>query len=105
MADLNVSVSLMLIFGSPVTDNALTGMHTVAAIYLLPIRAVAYTLVGGLEATILTDWIHTFILLVIVIVFVLAAYVSSDVLGSPGAVYDLLVSAAFDHPVDGNKDG
>lgn len=33
------------------------------------------------------------------------AYASSDVLGSPGAVYDLLVSAAFDHPVDGNKDG
>lgn len=37
--------------------------------------------------------------------FALTAYASSDVLGSPGAAYDLVVVAAFDHPVDGNKDG
>lgn len=101
----NILVSLMLIVGGSATVNALTGMHTVAAIYLLPVGVVAYTLVGGLKATILTDWIHTFILLVIIIIFALTAYASSDVLGSPGAVYDLLVSAALDHPVDGNKDG
>ncbi|KAK7701929.1 urea active transporter [Diaporthe eres] len=101
----NILVSLMLIVGGSATVNALTGMHTVAAIYLLPVGVVAYTLVGGLKATILTDWIHTFILLVIIIIFSLTAYASSDVLGSPGAVYDLLVSAALDHPVDGNKDG
>lgn len=101
----NILVSLMLIVGGSATVNALTGMHTVAAIYLLPVGVVAYTLVGGLKATILTDWIHTFILLIIIIVFALTAYASSDVLGSPGAVYDLLVSAARDHPVDGNKDG
>lgn len=101
----NILVSLMLIVGGSATVNALTGMHTVAAIYLLPVGVVAYTLVGGLKATILTDWIHTFILLVIIIIFSLTAYASSDVLGSPSAVYDLLVSAALDHPVDGNKDG
>lgn len=60
---------------------------------------------GGLKATILTDWIHTFILLIIIIIFALTAYASSDVLGSPSAVYDLLVEAATAHPVDGNKDG
>lgn len=80
-------------------------MNTVAAIYLLPVGVVAYTLVGGLKATILTDWIHTFILLIIIIIFSLTAYASSDVLGSPGAVYDLLVQAAEAHPVAGNKDG
>lgn len=64
-----------------------------------------YTLVGGLKATILTDWIHTLILLIIIIIFALTAYASSDVLGSPSAVYDLLVEAATAHPVDGNKDG
>lgn len=58
-----------------------------------------------MKATILTDWIHTFILLVIIIIFSLTAYASSDVLGSPGAVYDLLVQAATSHPVEGNKDG
>lgn len=101
----NILVSLMLIVGGSATVNALTGMHTIAAIYLLPVGVVAYTMVGGLKATILTDWVHTFILLVIIIVFALSAYASSDVLGSPSAVYDLLVEAAGRHPVEGNKDG
>ncbi|KAL2148260.1 hypothetical protein VTH82DRAFT_2408 [Thermothelomyces myriococcoides] len=101
----NILVSLMLIVGGSATVNALTGMHTIAAIYLLPVGVVAYTLVGGLKATILTDWAHTFILLLIIIVFALTTYASHDVLGSPGAVYDLLVQAAARHPVDGNKDG
>ncbi|KAK4234926.1 Sodium:solute symporter family-domain-containing protein [Achaetomium macrosporum] len=101
----NILVSLMLIVGGSATVNALTGMHTIAAIYLLPIGVVAYTLVGGLKATILTDWVHTFILLIIIIVFSLTAYASHDVLGSPGAVYDLLVQAAARHPVEGNQDG
>jgi SSS family transporter len=80
-------------------------MHTIAAIYLLPVGVVAYTMVGGLKATILTDWMHTFILLVIIIIFSLTAYASSDILGSPGAVYDLLMKAGDLHPVEGNKDG
>ncbi len=65
----------------------------------------AYTLVGGLKATILTDWVHTFILLIVIILFSLTTYATSSVLGSPSAVYDLLVKAANAHPVDGNKDG
>lgn len=101
----NILVSLMLIVGGSATVNALTGMHTVAAIYLLPVGVVAYTMVGGLKATILTDWMHTFILLVIIIIFSLTAYASSDTLGSPGAVYDLLLKAADLHPVEGNKNG
>lgn len=46
-----------------------------------------------------------FKVLIIIIIFSLTAYASSDVLGSPSAVYDLLVNAALDHPVQGNKDG
>ncbi|KAK0726198.1 Sodium:solute symporter family-domain-containing protein [Apiosordaria backusii] len=101
----NILVSLMLIVGGSATLNALTGMHTIAAIYLLPLGVIAYTMVGGLKATILTDWAHTFILLLIIIIFALTAYASHDLLGSPSAVYDLLVAAATRHPVDGNKDG
>ncbi|KAI0111026.1 Na+/solute symporter [Hypoxylon sp. NC0597] len=101
----NILVSLMLVVGGSATVSALTGMHTIAAIYLLPVGVIAYTLVGGLKATILTDWIHTFILLIIIIVFSLTAYASSDRLGSPSAVYDLLVEAAFNHPVEGNAQG
>ncbi|KAI2632874.1 Sodium:solute symporter family-domain-containing protein [Xylaria nigripes] len=101
----NILVSLMLIVGGAATVNALTGMHTVAAIYLLPLGVVAYTMVGGLKATILTDWIHTFVLLILIIVFSMTAYASSGVLGSPSAVYDRLVEAAGVHPVDGNAEG
>lgn len=36
----NILVSLMLIVGGSATVNALTGMHTVAAIYLLPVGVV-----------------------------------------------------------------
>ncbi|WDK18266.1 sodium symporter family protein [Colletotrichum graminicola] len=101
----NILVTLMLIVGGAATVNALTGMHTVAAIYLLPVGVVAYTLVGGLKATFLTDWVHTFILLIIIIIFSLTTYANSDVLGSPSKVYDLLVEAAFRHPVSGNAEG
>jgi urea-proton symporter len=101
----NILVSLMLIVGGSATVSALTGMNEIAAIYLLPVGVVAYTLVGGLKATILTDWIHTFILLIIIILFSLTTYANSDVLGSPSAVYDLLVQAATKHPVEGNQDG
>ncbi|KAI1801565.1 Na+/solute symporter [Daldinia bambusicola] len=101
----NILVSLMLVVGGSATVNALTGMPTIAAIYLLPVGVIAYTLVGGLKATILTDWIHTFILLILIIIFSLTAFASSDRLGSPSAVYDLLVEAAFSHPVEGNAQG
>lgn len=36
----NILVSLMLIVGGSATVNALTGMHTIAAIYLLPVGVV-----------------------------------------------------------------
>ncbi|KAK1997472.1 sodium symporter family protein [Colletotrichum falcatum] len=101
----NILVTLMLIVGGAATVNALTGMHTVAAIYLLPVGVVAYTLVGGLKATFLTDWVHTFIMLIIIIIFSLTTYANSDVLGSPSKVYDLLVEAALRHPVSGNAEG
>lgn len=101
----NILVSLMLIVGGSATVSALTGMHTIAAIYLLPLGVVLYTLVGGLKATFLTDWVHTFILLIIIIIFALTTYASSDTLGSPAAVYDALAAAAERHPVDGNAHG
>ncbi|KAH6604208.1 hypothetical protein Trco_007654 [Trichoderma cornu-damae] len=101
----NVLVSLMLITGGAATVNALTGMHAVAAIFLIPIPVVAYTVAGGLKATFITDYIHTSALLIIIMIFALKTYATSDVLGSPSAVYDLLVKAAQAHPVSGNRDG
>lgn len=101
----NVLVSLMLIAGGAATINALTGMHGVAAIFLMPVPVVAYTFIGGLKATFLTDYMHGAAVLIIVITFALTAYSTSDRLGSPSVVYDLLVEAASRHPVEGNEDG
>lgn len=101
----NILVSLMLIAGGSSTISALTGMHTVAAIFLMPVGVVAYTFIGGLKATFITDYIHGAAVLIIIIIFALTTYATSDVLGSPGAVYDLLVEAAKAHPVSGNHEG
>ena len=60
---------------------------------------------GGIKATFLTDWVHTFILLVIIIIFSFTTYATSPLLGSPSKVFDLLVKAAADHPVEGNAGG
>jgi Na+/proline symporter len=51
------------------------------------------------------DYVHTAMLLIIIIIFALTTYATSKLLGSPGAVFDLLVKAAADHPVSGNSGG
>lgn len=101
----NTMVSLMLIVGGSATIYALTGMNRIAAIFLMPVPVVAYTFVGGLKATFITDYIHGLAVLIIIITFALTTYSTSDILGSPSAVYDLLVKAAEEHPVEGNKGG
>ena len=44
-------------------------------------------------------------LLIIILIFAFTTYASSDVLGSPSTVFDILVKAASDHPVSGNAGG
>ncbi|KAI9903636.1 hypothetical protein N3K66_000165 [Trichothecium roseum] len=101
----NALVSLMLIAGGSATVASLTGMHAVAAIFLMPLPVVAYTFVGGIKATFITDYIHGVAVLVIVMVFAITAYGTHDVLGSPSKVYDMLADAALSHPVPGNAGG
>lgn len=60
---------------------------------------------GGIKATFLTDYVHTVMLLIIILVFAFTTYATSPVLGSPKAVYDLLVKASAAHPVSGNHEG
>jgi urea-proton symporter len=80
-------------------------MPTAAACFLLPIGVVLYTMFGGIKATFLTDYVHTVVILVIILIFSLTVYASSDKLGSPEAVFNLLVQASQAHPVDGNEGG
>ena len=101
----NILVTAMLLTGGSATVSALTGMPAPAACFLLPVGVVIYTLFGGIRATFLTDYIHTVIILVVLLTFALTAYGSSAIIGSPSAMYNLLQEAAAAHPVAGNADG
>ncbi|KAH6711548.1 urea active transporter-like protein [Leptodontidium sp. 2 PMI_412] len=101
----NILVTAMLLTGGSAVVSSLTGMPTAAACFLLPLGVVMYTMFGGIKATFLTDWVHTFILLIIILIFAFTTYATSDTLGSPKAVFDLLVEASARHPVKGNAGG
>ena len=92
----NVIVSSMLVLGGAATVNALTGMNTTAAGFLIPIGVIAYTMAGGLKATFLASYIHTAIIFAILITFIYIVYAGDTKhgLGSPSKVYDLLQGVA-----------
>jgi Na+/proline symporter len=87
----NVIVSAMLILGGAATLNALTGMPTNAAAFLVPIVAcLPYTLMGGLRATFLAHYFNTFFIFVALFVFMFSGYISGDgaFYGSPDLVLE-----------------
>ena len=92
----NIIVTSMLILGGAATVNALTGMDKTTAGFLIPIGVIAYTMAGGLKATFMASYIHTAIIFVILLTFIVLVYLSDDgdPLGSPGKVYDALTAVA-----------
>ncbi|KAK3804862.1 MAG: urea active transporter [Linnemannia elongata] len=101
----NIIVSAMLLLGGSAVVTALTGMNTYAACFLLPLGVIIYTLFGGLKATFIADYTHTVVIMIIVLLFSFTAYTTSDLIGSPGAMFDLLQQASIRHPVSGNHEG
>ncbi|BGP46898.1 hypothetical protein JCM10450v2_002749 [Rhodotorula kratochvilovae] len=98
-------VSAMLITGGSATVTDLTGASTPAICILIPIGVIVYVLIGGLRASLLADYLHTVALFAIIMAFMFNVYTTSDKIGSPSKMYDLLVRAQHDWPVEGNKDG
>ncbi|AWU74730.1 uncharacterized protein C5L36_0A13050 [Pichia kudriavzevii] len=101
----NVLVTAMLLTGGSATVTDLTGMNTVAAIFLFPVGVMIYTLFGGIKATFLTDYIHTIAIIVIILTFAFKTFATSPLLGSPAKVWELITQAGIDHPVSGNAEG
>ncbi|KAG0088958.1 hypothetical protein BGZ93_002427 [Podila epicladia] len=101
----NIIVSAMLLLGGSAVVTALTGMNTYAACFLLPLGVIIYTLFGGLKATFIADYTHTVVIMFIVLLFSFTAYATSDLIGSPGRMYELLQQASIRHPVSGNYEG
>lgn len=101
----NIIVSSMLILGGSATVNSLTGMHTIAACFLIPLGVAIYVVVGGMRATLLCDYTHTTVLFAIILTFVFTVYATSPKIGSPAKMHELLATAAAARPVSGNAHG
>ncbi|CCK69656.1 Dur3p KNAG_0C05580 [Huiozyma naganishii CBS 8797] len=101
----NILVTAMLLTSGSAVFSRLTGMNSIACAFLLPIGVVIYTMIGGIKATFLTDYVHTCAIIIIVMYFAFKVYATSDILGSPGKVYDLVRAAAKAHPVAHNYKG
>ncbi|KAH7343032.1 putative DUR3-urea permease [Rhexocercosporidium sp. MPI-PUGE-AT-0058] len=90
----NILVVSSILIGGAAAIESLTGMSVYASLWLLPLSVSAYTIRGGLRATILTDYIHTAIILIIILMFWFKVYASGNQIGSPGKMWDLLIEAA-----------
>ncbi|GAA5857573.1 hypothetical protein JCM8547_004278 [Rhodosporidiobolus lusitaniae] len=101
----NVVVSSMLVTGASATLTQLTGMSPYACHYLIPLTVTCYVLVGGMRSSLLADYIHTSVLMCIILTFLFTAYATSDTIGSPGRMWELLREAAAKEPIEGNAGG
>ena len=101
----NMIVTAMLLLGGSAVVNGLTGMDISLAAFLIPVGVMIYTLVGGLKATFVADYMHTIIIFVTILTFVTAVYVNTDITGGIEGMYTKLVEAAKINPVEGNAAG
>jgi urea-proton symporter len=101
----NMIVTAMLLLGGAAVVNGLTGMDISLAAFLIPIGVMIYTLVGGLKATFVADYMHTIIIFAVILIFVTTVYFVSDLTGGIEGMYEKLVEAARINPVEGNAMG
>jgi SSS family transporter len=71
----NVIVTSMLLLGGAATVNALTGVNTDLASFMIPWGVILYTAAGGLKATFMASYIHTAIIFLVLVTCVYTVYV------------------------------
>ena len=96
----NLIVSSMLLLGGCAVFRAVAGIPVAASSFIIPGLTLVYTLVGGLKATFLAGYVHTAIIMLILIFFVSLVYgyefdcTDTDVpctsLGSASIMYERL---------------
>lgn len=101
----NMIVTAMLLLGGAAVVNGLTGMDISLAAFLIPIGVMIYTLVGGLKATFVADYMHTIIIFIVILTFVGTVYFVSPVTGGVEGMFEKLTEAARLNPVEGNAAG
>ena len=95
----NMIVTGMLLLGGAAVVNGLTGMDISLAAFLIPVGVMIYTLVGGLKATFVADYMHTVIIYLVILTFVAMVFFISPVTGGIEGMYEKLVAAADLRPV------
>jgi len=95
----NMIVTGMLLLGGAAVVNGLTGMDITIAAFLIPVGVMIYTLVGGLKATFVADYMHTVIIYSVILTFVAMVFFISPVTGGIEGMYDKLAEAAVLKPV------
>jgi SSS family transporter len=95
----NMIVTGMLLLGGAAVVNGLTGMDISLAAFLIPVGVMIYTLVGGLKATFVADYMHTVIIFIVILTFVAMVFFISPVTGGIEGMYEKLVAAADLSPV------
>ncbi|KAF5007798.1 hypothetical protein FDECE_5922 [Fusarium decemcellulare] len=100
----NIIAIANMLLGASAAITALTGMHIIAATFLLPVGVVLYTFVGGIKATFLTDYFHTFVITIIICFFTIKTFLTPEI-GSPSDLFELIIEAGKAHPVAGNEGG
>ncbi|KAF5527919.1 putative urea active transporter 1 [Colletotrichum aenigma] len=100
----NLLNTINMILGASAAISFLTEIHIMASTFLLPLGVVLYTLVGGIKATFLTDYIHTFTILILCC-WLTAKVITCEAIGSIGRLYDMVLAAEEQHFVEGNYRG
>jgi len=95
----NMIVTGMLLLGGAAVVNGLTGMDITIAAFLIPVGVMIYTLVGGLKATFVADYMHTVIIYTVILTFVAMVFFISPVTGGIEGMYNKLAEAAVLKPV------
>ncbi|KAJ9229990.1 hypothetical protein DTO169E5_8629 [Paecilomyces variotii] len=100
----NIFACANMLLGAAAAISAMTGMHVIAATFLLPVGVSIYTFFGGIKATLLTDYFHTVIILIIACYFSIKVF-TYDQIGSVGNLFELVKAASIRNPVSGNEQG
>lgn len=94
-----------MILGAAGAISIIAGnLHIVAATMLIPFGVLLYTVIGGLKATFLTDFIHTTVLLII-FCYLNTSVLSSEQIGGLNGLYNKLLEASKYRYIEGNYEG
>ncbi|CAK7898538.1 urea active transporter [[Candida] anglica] len=99
-----LSCATMILGAAGAISVTAGNLNIVASTMLIPFGVLLYTTVGGLKSTFLTDFVHSFILL-IVLCYIPTAILLNKEIGGIGGLYDLAVQVDAKRYIEGNYKG